>query len=54
LGGKAGDWLEDLLMKIQLKKIEKSVVRYSNEDSIVCCNEKEVKLWFNPNNLSVK
>ena len=54
LGGKAGDWLEGLLMKIQLKKIKKSVVRYSNEDSIVCCNEKEVKLWFNPNNLSVK
>jgi len=54
LGGKTGDWLEGLLMKIQLKKIKKSVVRYSNEDSIVCCNEKEVKLWFNPNNLSVK
>ncbi|HCX45256.1 TPA: hypothetical protein DGT35_01490 [Patescibacteria group bacterium] len=49
LSGKLGDWLEGVLMKIQLRKIKRSIVRYSNEDSIVCCNEKEVKLWFNPN-----
>jgi hypothetical protein len=54
LGGQVGDWLERWLMKIQLKKIRRSIVKYGNENSIVCCNEKEVKLWFNPNNLSVK
>lgn len=52
LSGKLGDWLENILMALQIVLIKKSVNLYSNALSCVHYNDKEVRLWFNPKRAS--